>query len=120
MATQFQNSVAYHLNHLGVISANGLSQTGSLYNYNFSIGAGQARGGASAHNEVAPGIWGMAGGDGNRNGDVGLSDKIVLWETEAGTKGYLPSDYNLDSESNNKDKDDIWIPNLGMGTQVPN
>jgi len=118
----FQNLfvAAYHLNHLGVISASGLTKTGSLYDYNFSIGAGQARGGASAHNEIAPGVWGMAGGDGDRNGDIGLSDKVILWEAEAGTKGYLPSDFNLDSESNNKDKDDIWVPNLGMGTQIPN
>ena len=112
--------VAYHLNHLGVISSSGLTQTGSLYNYNFSTGVGQAHGGTNAHNEIAPGIWGMAGGDGNRDGQVGFSDKITLWEIEAGTKGYLPSDFNLDSESNNQDKDDIWLPNIGQGSQVPN
>jgi hypothetical protein len=42
-----------------------------------------------------------------------------VWETEAGTTGYLDSDYNLDQQSDNKDKDDIWTPNQGKGTQVP-
>jgi len=110
----------YHLNHLGVISASGLTKTGSTYDFNFSTDAGQAHGDVYAQREIAPGVWGLTGGDGNHNGQVGFPDKIVLWETEAGTKGYLPSDYNLNSEADNKDKDDIWVPNLGMGTQVPN
>ncbi len=46
--------------------------------------------------------------------------KIPLWENQAGTKGYLKSDYNFDTHSNNKDKDNIWAPNLGKGNQVPN
>ncbi|MCD4788448.1 MAG: PKD domain-containing protein [Bacteroidales bacterium] len=111
--------VVHQRNHLSVISATGLTQAGGVYTYNFSTGVGQAHGGASAHNEIAPGIWGMAGGDGDRNGQVGITDKSPLWENEAGIRGYLPSDYNLDSESNNKDKNDVWLPNNGMGSQVP-
>ena len=29
-------------------------------------------------------------------------------------------DFNLDSESDNKDKDDIWFPNINKNSQVPN
>ena len=111
--------VVHQRNHLSVISATGLTQAGGVYTYNFSTGVGQAHGGASAHNELAPGIWGMAGGDGDRNGQIGITDKSPLWENEAGIRGYLPSDYNLDSESDNKDKNDVWLPNNGMGSQVP-
>jgi len=46
-------------------------------------------------------------------------DESPTWEVTAGTKGYLGTDYNLDSQSNNKDKDNVWVPNIGKGTQVP-
>jgi len=69
---------------------------------------------------LAPGKWGMFSGDGKADGLVNDSDKSTLWENETGTNGYIPSDYNLDSESNNIDKDDFWVPNEGKGTQVPN
>jgi hypothetical protein len=65
------------------------------------------------------GYWGMTGGDGDHNGMIGTTDYSPVWETEAGTTGYLDSDYNLDQQSDNKDKDDIWTPNQGKGTQVP-
>ena len=62
----------------------------------------------------------MFGGNGDGNGLVNSFDEDPVWETESGAKGYLKSDYNFDTESNNKDKDDIWAPNLGKGNQVPN
>ena len=62
----------------------------------------------------------MYGGNGDGNGLVDTNDEDPVWETEAGAKGYLKSDYNFDTQSNNKDKDDIWAPNLGKGNQVPN
>lgn len=113
-------AVVHHRNHVSVISANALNKTLGIYTYNFSTGSGQAYGGASAHKQIAPGIWGMFGGDGNKNGTVELSDESPLWEISAGTKGYMGTDYNLDTQSNNLDKDNIWAPNLGAGSQVPN
>jgi hypothetical protein len=62
----------------------------------------------------------MFAGDGDRNGSIGASDESPIWEDNAGTQGYQFSDYNLDSQSNNKDKDSYWVPNIGKGTQVPN
>ena len=62
----------------------------------------------------------MISGDGDGNGNINTDDKTNVWSLQAGTNGYIPSDYNLDSESNNIDKDDFWIPNIGEGTQVPN
>jgi hypothetical protein len=113
-------TVVYHRNHLGIMSANALTKTSGIYTHNFSTGSGQAHGGTSAQKQIIPGVWGMFGGDGNKNGSVELTDESPLWETSAGTKGYLGTDYNLDSQSNNKDKDDIWAPNIGAGTQIPN
>ncbi len=62
----------------------------------------------------------MFGGNGDGNGTIDNSDKDPTWKNQSGTKGYLKSDYNFDTQSNNKDKDDIWKPNLGAGNQVPN
>lgn len=113
-------TVVYHRNHISVMSASGLTKTLGIYTYNFSTGSGQAYGGTSAHKQIAPGVWGMFGGDGTKDGSVGVTDESPAWEVTAGTQGYLGTDYNLDAQSNNKDKDDIWAPNVGAGTQVPN
>jgi hypothetical protein len=61
----------------------------------------------------------MIGGDGVPDGDITITDKIPLWDVQAGKHGYLESDYNLDAQSDNKDKNDIWIPNIGSGSQIP-
>ncbi len=111
--------IVHHRNHISVLSATGLTQTGGIYTYNFSIGSGQAYGGTAAHKQIGS-IWGMFGGNGDGNGVVNSLDEDPVWETESGGKDYLKSDYNFDTHSNNKDKDDIWSPNLGKGNQVPN
>ena len=112
--------IVHHRNHISVLSATGLTQTGGIYTYNFSTSSGQAYGGTAAHKQIGPGVWGMYGGDGDKNGSVGNGDKSPLWDVNAGTKGYHGTDYNLDSQSNNLDKDNVWFPNFGKGSQVPN
>ncbi len=107
-------------NHIGIISNNALTPSGGIYSYDFTSGGNQVYGDVDGHKQLAPGIWGMFSGDGDRNGSIGTGDEAPTWETQAGTKGYIDSDYNLDSESNNIDKDDYWVPNIGEGTQVPN
>jgi len=112
--------VIHHRNHLGIMSANGLTQTGGIYTYNYSTGVGQVYGGINGHKELSPGVWGMISGDGDRNKTIGNGDKSPLWEDQAGTRAYQYSDYNLDGQSDNSDKDDKWVPNIGKGCQVPN
>jgi hypothetical protein len=102
------------------MSNNALTPLGGVYSYDFTSGMNQVYGGANGHKELAPGVWGMFSGDGDRNGNIGSGDKSSDWQIQAGTTGYLSSDYNLDSESNNVDKDDYWVPNIGEGSQVPN
>ncbi|MCD4735203.1 MAG: hypothetical protein K8R53_04110, partial [Bacteroidales bacterium] len=111
--------VIWQRNHLGVMSANALLPSGALYTWNFSTGAGQVHGGSNGHKELDPGVWGLAGGDGNADGQINNGDKIDVWSVEAGSGGYLAGDFNLDSQVNNGDKNDIWIPNTGLGGQVP-
>ena len=89
------------------VSPNGIHIVGSFPGWDPSI------------SEMEPGIWGMISGDGNRNGLIEIGDKSPLWENETGSNGYIFSDYNLDQESNNLDKDDFWYVNIGSETKVP-
>ncbi|MBN1339155.1 MAG: right-handed parallel beta-helix repeat-containing protein, partial [Bacteroidales bacterium] len=111
--------VIWHRNSIGIMSAVPLTETGGVYSYDFTTGAGQAFGGLNAHKELSPGLWGMAGADGNSDGQINNGDKIDVWSPQAGTGGYKQGDFNLDAQVNNSDKIDIWIPNTGMGGQVP-
>lgn len=112
-------AVIWHRNSIGIMSANPLYETRGIYSYDFTSGAGQVYGGIQAHKEIAPGIWGMIGADGNADGQINNGDKNDVWSPQAGTGGYKAGDFNLDSQVNNGDKNDVWVPNTGMGGQVP-
>jgi hypothetical protein len=112
--------VIRHRNHIGVISANALVESVSVYTYDFSSGSGQAYGGASAQKNIGgSGTWGMMSGDGNGDGGVGTPDKVNVWDIQAGEAGYKAGDFNMDGQVNNPDKDDQWIPNIGSGSYIP-
>jgi hypothetical protein len=61
----------------------------------------------------------MFSADGKPDGLIDSQDKSV-WTSAAGNAGYDPADYNLDTQVDNKDKNEQWVPNDGEGTQVPN
>ncbi|GAB4312150.1 MAG: hypothetical protein Kow00127_02560 [Bacteroidales bacterium] len=112
--------VIYHRSHLPVMSAWGLKETNGVYHYDFTQSSSLTVGGSSGIRELANGLWGMAGGDVNADGQIGDSDHNPGWSNEAGIKGYLNADLNLDGEVDNLDKNDIWLPNKGMGSQIIN
>ena len=110
--------VIWHRNHLGVLSANPLVLSGlNQYSYDFTTPAGQAY--LNGQKSLGGSIYGMYGGDSRPDGSIDNLDKAV-WTNSAGTTGYLPADNNMDTQVDNKDKDDIWVPNNGSGTHVPN
>ncbi|MCB2221048.1 MAG: hypothetical protein KQI35_11680 [Bacteroidetes bacterium] len=111
--------VVWHRNHVGVISANALARFGDIYSYDFTTDDLKVLGGVLGYKELIPGTWGMAGGDGDANGIVESTDKTLIWNPEVGTNGYKTSDFNLNSQVDNKDKNDIWYFNLNIETQVP-
>ncbi|MBN1338908.1 MAG: hypothetical protein JXA03_06270 [Bacteroidales bacterium] len=112
-------AVIRHRNHIAVMSSGGLPLNGATYSWDFTTGAGQAYGSNNAHNEIAPGIWGMTGADGNADQQINNGDKNDVWIQQAGTGGYKAGDFNLDAQVNNGDKNDVWVPNTGLGGQVP-
>lgn len=113
--------MVYHRNHLGVISAYPVVNVSGVYQYDFTTGVNQVYGGAAAHKQLATGKWGMRSGDGNGDGEIQLNDKANVWSlpNQAGKSGYLPSDYNMNSQTNNRDKNDIWKPNTGYYSFIP-
>lgn len=121
LATITENlyAVVWHRNHLGIISSNPLQETGGVYAYDFTTSSAQVLGGITGYSELEPGVWGMAGGDGNSDGQINNGDKIDVWTTQAGSSGYLQGDFSMDSQVNNGDKNDVWVPNTGKGGQVP-
>ncbi|MCD4735832.1 MAG: hypothetical protein K8R53_07285, partial [Bacteroidales bacterium] len=112
--------VIWHRNSIGIMSAFPLTETGGIYSYDFTTGEGQVYGGGNAHKEIATGVWGMTGADGNADGQINNADKLDVWAVQAGSGGYQNGDFNLDAQVNNSDKNDVWIPNTGLGGQVPN
>ncbi len=110
--------VVRHRNHLDVMSAFPLQKTGNTFSYDFTPEKNKAYGSINGHKQLIPGVWGMRSGDGNADGIIDVQDK-TLWINSCGTSGYQMTDFNLDDQVNNKDKNDKWVPNLGTSSQVP-
>ncbi len=110
--------IVWHRNHLGVISATALTGSGGLYSYDFSESLSQAHGGGAGYKLIGTSVYGMPGGDENGDGDIDATDKAA-WTANAGTEGYQSSDFNLDNQVNNPDKNDTWVENGAHSSQVP-
>jgi hypothetical protein len=49
-----------------------------------------------------------------------MNDKTNFWSVFAGKSGYHSSDYNMDGQITNQDKNKYWQKNLDKTSQVPN
>ncbi|MCD4788389.1 MAG: hypothetical protein K8R37_00195, partial [Bacteroidales bacterium] len=110
--------VIQHRNHLGILSANPVTEAGGMYSYDFTSGSGQAYG-TDAQKNLGEGKYGMYAGDADANGDIDMQDKTNIWATQSGTNGYKSGDFDMNGQVNNPDKNDVWIGNIGAGSQVP-
>jgi hypothetical protein len=110
--------VIYHRNHLGIISSLPVPMVSDSYVYDFSTSVDKAFGGFNGHKEIAPGIWGMASGDGRCDGEINNQDKNDVWKIQNGNSGYLPGDLNLDGQVNMNDKTVYWKLNSGKCSMI--
>jgi hypothetical protein len=108
--------VFYHRNHLPVMSSTGLIGNAGVYSYDLSTGSGQAYN--NGQKLIGSGVWGMYAGDADASSEVDALD-YSIWRSHAGENGYFGSDVNLDSETGNKDKNDLIYENFGVQSQVP-
>ena len=111
-------AVIYHRNHLGIMTSVGMNGFGGTYLYDFTTAVTKAYG-TNAQASLNGGAFGMYSNDANGDGTINADDKTLIWETEAGNGGYIPSDATLDGQSDNKDKNETWLLNNGQSTQVP-
>ncbi len=107
--------IVHHRNHLSILSSNYLTETNGVYTYDFTTSTAQAY--QSGEKDVN-GVAVIYGGDANADGVINTDDGTI-WQGEAGTTGYLKSDITLDGQSDNKDKNDVWISNIGAESKVP-
>lgn len=110
--------IVWHRNHLGIMSASGVPESGGIYTYDFSIDENQVYGGSNGYNSLNGGVWGMTAGDATHDGIVNLLDKNE-WASFAGKKGYLDPDFSMDAQVNNVDKNDKMLHNDLKQSQVP-
>lgn len=119
--TQNLYVVVYHRNHLGIISANAVTEVDGVYSYDYSTGSNKVFGEATGYKQIDtdPVLWGMIAGDANGDGIIQNTDVTNAWKIDAGKKAYSGSDFNLNTHTNNQDKNDYWLPNLNKSSQVP-
>jgi hypothetical protein len=111
--------VLQHRNHLGIMSADPVPGIDGQYIYNFSTSNLHVYGGSDGYVEIVPGVWGMVSGDADANGVIELNDKSVNWSLQAGEQGYQATDLNMDGQTDNPDKNESWLSNIGKESQVP-
>ena len=105
--------VLWHRNHLGIMSAVPLTRTGNEYSYDFTSGEDQVYGSNLGHIEIATNIWGMIAADAIPDGIIDGTDKTNSWMIQAGLYGYYASDMNMDVQTDNVDKNEVLINNMG-------
>ncbi|MCD4698909.1 MAG: hypothetical protein K8S16_21985 [Bacteroidales bacterium] len=112
-----------HRNHLSIMSASGLSEQNSIYNYDFIADSLAAFGGEISLQKLSslPQVkYGMISGDANSDGAVNETDYEDFWIPFVGRQiFYDPKDLNFDCQVNNRDKNDAWFGNTGKTTQIP-
>ncbi len=108
----------FQRNHIPVITASSPTESGGIYSYNFTTASSKAYGGSLAHKMIGSGKWGMFSGNGNADATIDMNDNTI-WSNKAAKQGYFYGDYNLDTQVDNKDKNDAWEPNKGANSYVP-
>ena len=61
----------------------------------------------------------MYAADFDASGEIDITDKILVWNSNAGKTGYQNGDANMNANTGNIDKNDFWLPNLGQNSQIP-
>jgi PKD repeat protein len=111
--------IVKHRNHLEVMSNFPPVLNGNIYSYDFSTSVNQVYGGSDGHKELLPGVWGMYSGDSDGSGLIDVNDKSGNWQIWVGETTYSGSDMNLDAQTDNRDKNEFWVPNISKSSQVP-
>ncbi len=115
--------VIEHRNHMGIMSPIPVQINNGEINFDFTTQDSFRDATSVGQKELAPGIWGMFAGDMDQisdenSYDISAPDKAI-WSTDNGLfDQYIPSDINLDGNTNGGDKIQ-WEENNGNSSRVP-
>jgi hypothetical protein len=109
--------VLWPRNHLGMMSAFPLTESGGVYSYDFTTAMGMAY--LNGQKSLNGSVYGMYAGDADADGEVGPNDKDSYWALQAGEKGYQSADFDMNTQVNNQDKNDYWFQNMSEFSKVP-
>lgn len=111
--------VIWHRNHIGIMSANEALKYGGNYYLNLIDNPYNILGNIKGVKQLSDNTWGMIAADGNADGQVENKDKNDIWVLQLGETGYKNGDYNLNGEVESTDKDNLWKSNSGKGGTIP-
>ena len=111
--------VLYHRNHLSIMSAFPLIDVNGIFKYNFTTSQTSIYGGKNGCSQIGSSVFGMTAGDADGDGKIDNKDKNEIWLNQLGTTGYLNSDLNIDGVVDFDDKLIYWNLNSGKSSQVP-
>lgn len=103
-----------HRNHLGIMSAEPLSLSGSV-SYDFTTAQHQAYG-TNAMMDM-DGVYGMIGGDANGSNSISAADRAETWNYR-NISGYYDHDVNLSGGTTAADRAMAWN-NRNLQSQIP-
>jgi hypothetical protein len=100
-----------------MMSAFPITEIGDVYTYNFTTAMGMAY--LNGQKGLNGSVYGMFAADADGNGEIESIDKDSYWAIQAGEKGYKSADFNMSTQVDNRDKNEMWLMNKGTGSQVP-
>ena len=109
--------VVWHRNHLGMMSAFPVTESVGVYTYNFTTAMGMAY--LNGQKGLNGSVYGMYAGDADGSGEIESIDNDGYWAIQAGVKGYRSADFDMNTQVNNQDKNDLWFMNNSQSSLIP-
>jgi len=110
--------IVHHRHHLPIMTATPIMLTATATAFDFTADQAQAFG-IEPMIEVSPGVFALPGGNGSPDDSIDLTDINTIWSPQAGTRGYLSGDFNMNGEVQNDDKNLLWKKSRGKTSQIP-
>ena len=110
--------VLKHRNHLPIMSAHALNYLNGEFSYDFTLNPNTIYGGSLALSQLKEGVYAMTVSDANANDSITMED-YNLWKNEVGKNGYLQTDFDLNKQTDNQDKNTFWLLHLNQEAILP-
>lgn len=113
--------VVYHRNHLAIMSASAIADSGGTYSIDFTSSSANTYQTTTALTTLSTGKFAMPAGDADGDGDVDATD-LTTWRGQNGVAFSYNStngDFNLDGVINAVDRNEYHKKNASKTSQIP-